>query len=135
MPAQDAAHVGEAGNDSGHGIFAADLVFQVDEALVFGGDECLEDFGDGNDTFADGDLAFLCGEVGEVFGVEVEEARADGVDRFDDIGTGADAVADVDAAADAGVHVADDLEDVEGRVPDGVFGAVVVDSEAGCRTA
>jgi len=38
-------------------------------------------------------------------------------------------VAEVDAAADAGVHGLDGVEDVEGRGPLLIFGAVVVDGE------
>ena len=81
-----------------------DFVFEVDEALVAGGDEGFEDLADGEDAFAYGYLAFFGGGVGEVFDVDVEEARADGVDGLGEVGAGAGGVADVDAAADAGVE-------------------------------
>ena len=62
--------------------------------------------------------------------MHVEEARTDCVDGLDDIGAGADAVAHVDAAAHARVHVLDGLEHVERRGPDLVFRPVVVDGDA-----
>ena len=57
---EDAAHVGEALDDAGHGVVAVNLVLQIDEAGVLDVDERLEDFADGQDAFADGDLAFAC---------------------------------------------------------------------------
>ena len=46
--------------------------------------------------------------------MEVVEAGAGGVDGGDDVGACAHGVAEVDAEADAGVHVLDGGEDVEG---------------------
>ena len=56
---EHSAHVGEARDDAGHRVVAVDLVFEIDEAWVVGVDEGLEDFADGHDAVADGDLAFF----------------------------------------------------------------------------
>ncbi len=43
--------------------------------------------------------------VGEILDVHVEETRSDLFDGGDGVDSGAHGVADVDAAADAGIHV------------------------------
>src|SRR5271165_3395055 len=86
---QYAAHVGEALDDSGHGVVAVDFVFEIDVALVVDGNQCLEDGVDRHDAIANRDLALLAVEVGEVLHVHVEEARADLLDGGDHVGAGA----------------------------------------------
>ena len=111
---EDAAHVGEALEDARHGVFGVNLVFEIDVAGVANVDERLEDGADGHDALADGNLRFLGSGVGEILDMDVVEARAGGVDGGDDVGSGAQGVAEVDAEADARVQILDGGEDVEG---------------------
>jgi hypothetical protein len=106
-----------------------DFVFQIDVAGVVDIQKRLEDGADGHDSLAHGDLGLAAGGIGEVLDVEVVEARAGGVDGGDHVGAGADGVAEVDAEADARIHVLDGGEHVEGRGKVLVLGAVVVDGE------
>ena len=73
---QDAAHVGEAFDDAGHGVVGVDLVFEVDVAGIVNLHERLEDGADRHDAFSDGDLRFLGSSVGEVLDMDVVEAGA-----------------------------------------------------------
>ena len=51
------------------------------------------------------------------------------MDGLDDVRAGALAMAYIDAAADSRVHVFDELQDVERRLPELVFRAMVVDCD------
>jgi len=126
---EDAAHVGEAFDDAGHGVVGEDLVLKIDIAGVLDGDEGFEYLGDGHDARADGYLAVLGVGSGKVFHVHVEEAGAGFVDGVDYVGSGAHGVADVDAAAHAWIHALHCSEDGKRRGPDLVLRAVVVDGE------
>jgi hypothetical protein len=104
---QNASHVGERLDDSGHGIVAMHFVFEIDKTLVFRGNEGFEDFSHRHEALAYGNLTFLALEIGQVFHVHVEEAGTYFMDSFDNIGAGAHCVAYIDAAADARVHILD----------------------------
>src|SRR5258708_18903732 len=61
--------------------------------------------------------------------MHVEEARSDWMDGLRDVCAGARGVAYIDAAADSRVHVFDELQDVERRLPELVFRTMVVDCD------
>src|SRR5258708_35417027 len=61
--------------------------------------------------------------------MHVEEARSDWMDGLDDVRAGARRVAYIDAAADSRIHVFDELQDVERRLPELVFRTMVVDCD------
>ena len=58
------------------------------------------------------------------------QARTCGVDGLDHVRAGAHAMARVDAAAHARIHVLHILQNVDGRGIDLVFRAVIVDGDA-----
>jgi hypothetical protein len=128
-PCKDSAHVGEALDDAGHGVLRDYLVFEVDVARILDGDQRLEDSTYRHDAFADSDLGFAAVGVGKVLDMEIEEAWAGGVDRSYDVSPRTDGVAEVDAEADARVHLRDSFEDVEGRREVLVLRAVIMDGE------
>jgi len=127
---EDAAHVGEAFDDAGHGVVGEDFVLKIDVAGVLDGDEGFEDLQNGHDAGTDGDLTVSGIGLGEVLHVHVEEAGAGFMDGVDYVGSGAHGVAYVDAAAHAWVQALHCGEHGEWRGPDFVLGAVVVDGEA-----
>ena len=127
---QDTAHVGEALDYSWHGVVFVDFVFQVYVALVIRRDQGFEDFADWHYALAYCYLAFFAREIGEVFHVEIEEALAGLVDGFWYVGAGAGGVAYVYAAAYARVEISYGFQDVKGRGPELIFGAVIVDGDA-----
>src|SRR5258708_26933712 len=61
--------------------------------------------------------------------MHVEEARSDWMDGLRDVCAGARGVAYIDAAADSRVHVFDELQDVERRLPELVFRTMIVDRD------
>jgi len=79
---------------------------------------------------ADGDLAFFLLKISQVLYVEIEKTRADFADSLNDVGAGANRVANVNAAADAWVESFDRFQDIERRRPKFIFGAVIVNRDA-----
>lgn len=112
--ADDATHVGETGDDSGHGVVGVDFVLEIDVAGVADCCERPEDFAHGHEAVTNSYLAGFVVEVREVFHVHIEEARAGGMYGLDNVSPGADGVPDVDAAAQARVEILDSFEGVEG---------------------
>lgn len=68
---QHAAHVSKAGHGAGHWVVAMDLILQVDETLVLGGDKGFEDRAHRHDSITDGDLALLAREAGQILRMHV----------------------------------------------------------------
>src|ERR1700691_6151437 len=124
-----AAHIGEAAGHAGHRVVGVDLVLKVDEAFVLIGDERFKDSADRHLAVTHCHLALLDVQVGQVLHMHVEEARSDFTDGLDDVRAGAHGVAYIDAAADSRVHVFDELQDVERRLPKLVFRTMVVDCD------
>ena len=112
MPASTPRNVSEAAYDAWHRIVGVDLILKIDKTLVLCCDQRFKDTTHRHDAFADRDLAFLFREIGKVLGVNVEQARPAGVNRFDDISAGTNAVADIDAAAEPRVLSLYCLQDV-----------------------
>lgn len=103
----NATHVGETLCDSRHGIVIVDLVFEVNVALVTDVDQGAEDCRNRHHAIAYGNLALLDLAFGEVLHVEIKETWSNLFDRCDRIGTRAHRMADIDTAADTGVHIFD----------------------------
>jgi len=126
---QYAAHVGEALDDTRHGVVGKDLVFQVDVAGITYVDECLKDAAYRHDAITYGNLAVFFCSVGEVLHVDVEESWAGFANRYYDVGSGAHRVTHVDAAADARIHVADCGEDIQGGGEVLIFWSMIVNAD------
>src|SRR5258708_6017096 len=124
-----AAHIGEAAGHAGHRVVGVNLVLKVDEALVPIGDERFKDGPDRHLAVTHCYLALLDVQVGQILHMHVEEARSDFMDGLDDVRARAHGVAYIDAAADSRVHVFDELQDVERRLPELVFRTMVVDCD------
>src|SRR3984957_12803167 len=124
-----AAHVGKAAGHARHRVVGVDFVLKVDEAFVLIGDERFKDSADRHLAVTHCYLALLDVEVGQVLHMHVEEARSDFMDGLDDVRAGALGVAYIDAAADSRVHVFDEFEDVERRLPELVFRTMIVDGD------
>ena len=81
-------------------------------------------------AFTDGDLAFFLVEIGEIFHVDIEYPGTDFANGLNDIGAGANGMADINAAPDARIQAFYGFQDIQRRMPQLVFGAVIVDGEA-----
>src|SRR5580704_9536617 len=72
-------------------------------------------------------LAVFAPEVREVLHVHIEQPWACFVDHLNHIRAGANCMPDVDAAADARIHILHRLQYIQRRTPQLVLGPVIVD--------
>src|SRR5258708_24021329 len=105
------------------------LILEIDEALVVHGDLGFKHLPHGHDAFAYGDLALLVLEVREILYVYVKQPGACFVDGLNHIRAGTNCMPDIDAAPDARIHTLYRLQYIQRRMPELIFGSVIVDRE------
>src|SRR3984957_16808871 len=123
------AHIGKAAGHAGPWVVRMTLVLKVDEAFVLHGDERFKNSADRHLAVTHCYLAFPDFQVGPILHVHVEQARSELMYCLEHVRARALGVAYIDAAADSRVHVLDELQDVERRLPELVFGTMVVDCD------
>src|SRR5271156_5617047 len=127
---QDASHISEARDNARHRIVGMNLVLQIDEALVVRCNERFKHLAQRHNAFSYRDLALFALEVREVLHVHVEQSRSYFVDRLDHICASADCMSHIDAATDARIHRLNCLQHIQGRMPQLVLGAMIVNRDA-----